>query len=144
MAGVVSGVSRTILRVANSKAALNDSSPWTAEHPNHWIPDPSSLQWGLQSVSRSDAGRDQKGKMHVELQTRKRKIELSWSGVDFATTAEILQAVNAETFWVEYMDALENKRVKKQFYVGDRTAPVHSYVENQRWYTTVSFNIIAG
>lgn len=80
--------------------------------------------------------------MHVELQTRKRKIELSWSGVDFATTAEILQAVNAETFWVEYLDALENKRVKKQFYVGDRTAPVHSYVENQRWYTTVSFNII--
>lgn len=80
--------------------------------------------------------------MHVELQTRKRKLELSWSGVDFATTAEILQAVNAETFWVEYLDALENKRVKKQFYVGDRTAPVHSYAENQRWYTTVSFNII--
>ena len=130
------------MRVANTKAALNDSSPWTAENPNHWIPDPSSLQWGLQSVSRSDAGRDQKGKMHVELQTRKRKIELSWSGVDFATVAEILQAVNAETFWVEYLDALTNTRVKKQFYVGDRTAPVHSYAENQRWYTTVSFNII--
>lgn len=142
MAGVTSGVSRTILRVANTKAALNDSSPWTAERPNHWIPDPSSLQWGQQSVSRSDAGRDQKGKMHVELQTRKRKLELSWSGVDFATTAEILQAVNAETFWVEYLDALTNTRVKKQFYVGDRTAPVHSYAENQRWYTTVSFNII--
>ena len=142
MAGVVSGVSRTILRVANSEAALSDSSPWTAENPNHWIPDPSSLQWGLQSVSRSDAGRDQKGKMHVELQTRKRKLELSWSGVDFATTAEILQAVNAETFWVEYLDALTNTRVKKKFYVGDRTAPVHSYAENQRWYTTVSFNII--
>lgn len=125
MAGVVSGVTRTLIKIDGK-----------------FIPDPSSLQWGLQSVSRSDAGRDQKGKMHVELQTRKRKLELSWSGVDFATTAEILQAVNAETFWVEYLDALENKRVKKQFYVGDRTAPVHSYAENQRWYTTLSFNII--
>ena len=125
MAGVVSGVTRTLIKIDGK-----------------FIPDPSSLQWGLQSVSRSDAGRDQKGKMHVELQTRKRKLELSWSGVDFATAAEILQAVNPETFWVEYLDALTNTRVKKKFYVGDRTAPVHSYAENQRWYTTVSFNII--
>ena len=125
MAGVVSGVTRTLIKIDGK-----------------FIPDPSSLQWGLQSVSRSDAGRDQKGKMHVELQTRKRKLELSWSGVDFATAAEILQAVDPETFWVEYLDALTNTRVKKKFYVGDRTAPVHSYAENQRWYTTVSFNII--
>ena len=125
MAGVVSGVSRTLLKVNGT-----------------FIPDPSSLQWGLQSVSRSDAGRDQKGKMHVELQTRKRKIELSWSGVDFATAAEILQAVNPETFEVTYLDALTNSTQTRTFYVGDRTAPVHSYVENQRWYTTVSFNII--
>lgn len=80
--------------------------------------------------------------MHVELQTRKRKLELSWSGVDFATAAEILQAVNPETFQVTYLDALTNTTLTKRFYVGDRTAPVHSYVENQRWYTTVSFNII--
>lgn len=125
MAGVVSGVTRTLIKIDGK-----------------FIPDPSSLQWGLQSVSRSDAGRDQKGKMHVELQTRKRKLELSWSGVDFATAAEILQAVNPETFQVTYLDALTNTTLTKRFYVGDRTAPVHSYVENQRWYTTVSFNII--
>lgn len=125
MAGVVSGVTRTLIKIDGK-----------------FIPDPSSLQWGLQSVSRSDAGRDQKGKMHVELQTRKRKLELSWSGVDFATAAEILQAVNPETFQVTYLDALTNTTLTKRFYVGDRTAPVHSYVENQRWYTTLSFNII--
>ena len=80
--------------------------------------------------------------MHVELLTRKIKLELSWSGIDFATASEVLQAIQPETFWVEYLDALTNTRLKKEFYVGDRTAPVHSYADGQRWYTTLSFNII--
>ena len=107
-----------------------------------YIPNPSSLQWGIQSVSSSDAGRTIDGEMHVKLKTRKRKLELSWNAVDFSTASEILRAVNPETFWVEYMDALENRIVKKRFYVGDRTAPVHSYSAGHRWYTNISFNLI--
>lgn len=126
-------IKRTILKVATTKAGLSSS--------NAWIPDPSELQWGIQSVSDSDAGRDLKGKMHVKLRTRKRKLELKWSGIDFNATKEVLQAVNPETFWVEYYDALENKRVQKKFYVGDRTAMVNSYVEGQRR-NDIAFNII--
>lgn len=125
MAGIDSGVMRTLIQINGT-----------------YIPDPSSLQWGIQSVSDSNAGRDMSGNMHVNLVTRKRKIELSWNGIDFATTAEILQAVNPETFNVTYLDALTNTRLTKKFYVGDRTAPVHSYVEGYRWYNNVSFNII--
>lgn len=106
-----------------------------------YIPDPSKLQWGIQSVSKSDAGRDMKGKMHVNLVTRKRKLELEWAGVDFATTAEILNAVNPETFKVTYWDAQKNRNITKTFYVGDRSSMVHSYVEGQRR-NDVSFNII--
>ena len=107
-----------------------------------WIPDPSSLQWGLQSVSDQNAGRTTDGKMHVNLITRKRKLELSWTGVDFATASEILQAVNPETFKVTYLDALTNSRLTKEFYVGDRTAPVYSYHDGYQWYSNVNFNII--
>jgi len=107
-----------------------------------YIPDPSSLQWGLQSVSDPNAGRSLDGKMHVNLVTRKRKLELSWNGVDFATASEILQAVNGETFTVTYLDALTNTTQTRTFYVGDRTAPVHSYAVGYRWYTNVSFNLI--
>lgn len=107
-----------------------------------YIPDPSSLQWGLQSVSDPNAGRSLDGKMHVNLVTRKRKLELSWNGVDFATAAEILQAVNNETFTVTYLDALTNTTQTRTFYVGDRTAPVNSYAVGYRWYTNVSFNLI--
>lgn len=106
-----------------------------------FIPDPSELQWGIQSVSDSNAGRTMDGKMHVNLVTRKRKIELKWSGVDFATTAEILAAVNDETFDVTYHDALTNSSQTKTFYVGDRSAMVKSYVEGYRR-NDISFNII--
>jgi len=106
-----------------------------------FIPDPSKLQWGIQSVSASNAGRSMDGKMHVELVTRKRKLELEWAGIDFAATAEILTAVKPETFDVTFWDAEENKNLTKTFYVGDRSAMVNSYVEGQRR-NDVKFNII--
>lgn len=106
-----------------------------------FIPDPSELQWGIQSVSASNAGRTMDGLMHVNLVTRKRKLELKWNGVDFATTKEILTAVNPETFRVTYWDALTNRNETKTFYVGDRTAMVKSYVEGYRR-NDVAFNII--
>lgn len=107
-----------------------------------FIPDPSSLQWGLQTVSDPNAGRTMDGKMHVNKVTEKRKLELQWSGVDYATTAEILQAVHHETFQVNYLDAMTNTRQTRTFYVGDRTAPVYSYHEGYQWYTNVTFNLI--
>lgn len=108
----------------------------------NWIPDPSSLQWGIQSVSDSNAGRTTDGKMHVNLITRKRKLELAWNGVNFAVTSEILKAVNPETFQVTYLDALTNTRQTRTFYVGDRTAMVYSYSDGYKRYQNVAFNII--
>ena len=107
-----------------------------------WIPDPSSLQWGIQSVSDSNAGRTTDGLMHVNLITRKRKLELEWTGVSFAVASEILKAVNPETFNVTYLDALTNTRLTKKFYVGDRTAMVYSYTDGYKRYQNVAFNII--
>lgn len=107
-----------------------------------YIPNPSSLEWGVQSISDSNAGRTSDGTMHVNLVTRKRKLQLSWNAVDFATASEILQAVNPEKFDVTYQDALTNTLLTKKFYVGDRTAPVHSYAEGHQWYANISFDLI--
>lgn len=106
-----------------------------------FIPDPSEMQWGEQSVSASNAGRDMKGDMHVELIARKRKLELKWLGIDFATTSEILKAVKPETFQVTFWDFEKNKNDTKHFYVGDRTAMVKSFVPGYRR-CDVAFNII--
>lgn len=107
-----------------------------------YIPNPSSLQWGIQSVSDSNAGRDMKGEMHVNLVTRKRKLELTWNAVDFQTASEILSAVNGETFNVTYRDALTNNTETRKFYVGDRSAPVYSYAVGHQWYSNIAFNLI--
>lgn len=107
-----------------------------------YIPNPSSLQWGIQSVSASNAGRDMNGDMHVNLVTQKRKLELAWKAVDFATASEILKAVNHATFNVTYLDALTNNTETKEFYVGDRSAPVYSYAVGHQWYSNITFNLI--
>ena len=106
-----------------------------------FIPDPSEMQWGEQSVSDSNAGRDMNGDMHVNLITRKRKLELKWSGIDFATTSEVLKAVKPETFSVTFWDFEENKNVTKLFYVGDRTSMVASFFPGYRR-CDVAFHII--
>jgi hypothetical protein len=106
-----------------------------------FIPDPSEMQWGEQSVSDSNAGRDMNGDMHVNLINRKRKLELKWSGIDFATTSEVIKAVEPETFQVTFFDFKENKNVTKTFYVGDRTSTVKSFVSGYRR-CDVAFNII--
>lgn len=107
-----------------------------------YIPNPSSLQWGIQSVSDSNAGRDMQGTMHVNIVTQKRKLELAWNAVDFTTASEILNAVNHKTFNVTYHDALTNDTETREFYVGDRSAPVYSYAVGHQWYSNITFNLI--
>lgn len=106
-----------------------------------FIPDPSEMQWGEQSVSDSNAGRDMSGNMHVNLITRKRKLELKWAGIDFATTSEVLKAVRPETFSVTFWDFEQNKNLTKTFYVGDRSSMVSSFAPGYRR-CDVAFNII--
>lgn len=125
-------VKKTILKVGHTDNSSQDV----------FIPNPSSIKWGIQSVSSSSAGRTINGTMQVGLVTRKRKLELAWKTVDFASTAEILQAFAPEKFYVQYRDAQTNTTLRKKFYVGDRTAMVHSYASGLQYYTDISFNII--
>lgn len=106
--------------------------------------DPSEMSWGLQDVSSSEAGRTQDGKMQKMLITQKRKLNLTWNLPTAAETAEILSAFNHEYFYVQYHDALTNSLQTRQFYVGDRTAPVKWFNLPGKGtrYTTLSFNII--
>ena len=102
-----------ILKVGSSAAALADVTP-----------DPASISWGLQDVSASDAGRTQDGSMQKMLVTQKRKLTLSWSLLTPAQASAILQAFNAEYFYVRYLDWLSGAYEVRQFYAGDRSAPV--------------------
>lgn len=106
------------------------------------IPCPSQFDWGLQDISNAEAGRDQTAKMYKNRIAQKVKISLSWNGVRPDKIKTILQAFQPEYVMVEYFDPLEGEVVTKEFYTGDKTAPVNTWSGTNKLYTNVSFNII--
>ena len=90
-------------------------------------PDPSSLEWGLQDVSGSDAGRvmDLTATMYKQRLCQKRKLKCTWAQPTAAQVAAILQAVNPE-----------------YIYVGDRSAPLQYVWVSGTRYKTLSFDLI--
>lgn len=106
------------------------------------IPCPSEFTWGLQDVSDSEAGRDQNAYMYKNRIAQKRKINLSWNAVRPDKIKKILQAFQPEYVMVEYFDPLEGEVVTKEFYTGDKTAPVHMWTGTNKLYSNVAFNLI--
>lgn len=108
--------------------------------------DPSSLSWGLQDISSSDAGRvqDAGNTMYKMRTSQKRKLSLSWSQPTDQQAAEILQMFNSEYFLVRYWDVMDGAWEVRTFYAGDRTAPFQWFQipGKQTRYTTLSFDII--
>lgn len=124
-----------VLAVGTSSSSLTDISP-----------DPSALTWGLQDISSADAGRvqDAGNTMHKMRTSQKRKLALTWAEPTAAQVSAILTAFNPEYVWVRYWDAMAGEEQVRQFYVGDRSAPL-------RWvrlpgrgtrFQTLSFDII--
>ncbi len=106
------------------------------------IKEPSEFTYGLQDVSDSSAGRTQDSVMHKNRVAQKVKINLAWTMTTPAETSAILQAFNPEYVMVTYHDALLNATVTREFYTGDKSAPVHIWSANNKRYTKVTLNII--
>ena len=108
-----------------------------------WTYTPSSFTFGLQDVSSAEAGRVEDNDTMYKLRTsQKRTLSLGWNGTTPGQTSEILQAFNPEYFTLTYPDALSGKMETREFYCGDRTAPVKTWVANNKLYTSVSFDVI--
>lgn len=110
------------------------------------VPDPASLSWGLQDISASDAGRvhDAGNTMYKMRTSQKRKLTITWNLVTAAQASVILQAFNAEYFYVRYFDAMDNQFEIREFYAGDRSAPFKWFQLPKKGtrFTTLSFGII--
>lgn len=106
------------------------------------MPCPSKQEWGLQDVSAAESGRTDDTIMHKNRVGQKRKLALQWNGTDKQTTATILQAFNPEYVWVTYEDAMSGNLETREFYVGDRSAPVTTWWIGNKRYESVSFDII--
>lgn len=107
---------------------------------NTTVPCPSAYQYDLQDVSRANAGRTEDGKMHKERIGQCVKIELRWDNISSSVVSTILNAFDPEYFNVEYFDPKANQYKTKEFYTGDRTAPM--YNARLGLWSNLSFNII--
>lgn len=106
------------------------------------MPNPSKLNWSLQDVSLGESGRDDTGYMWKSRVTQKRKLELEWSAVKPSDASAILTAFNPEYINVRYFDAMLNSWQVRNFYVGDRSAPVKIWTDDNKIYETIKFDII--
>lgn len=111
------------------------------------MPDPSTLEWGLQDVSAPDAGRtqDANATMYKEYITSKRKLKLAWLNPTMEDAGTVLRAVNHEYFRVHYFDVMAGEFQTRTFYAGDRSAPFRWFGLNRsdsRRLTTLRFDVI--
>lgn len=109
------------------------------------IPAPTSIGWGVQRVSSSDAGRvnDANATMYVNEIARKRKISLSWKDPDEQETSAVLTAFWPEYVYVRYFEPKDAEYVVRQFYTGDMTAPFRQFMaDGGVVFEMLSFNII--
>lgn len=108
------------------------------------IPAPDDMTWGVSDISSSDSGRtnDANATMHKNTIARKRKIQLTWKGLDGTQTRAVLQAFKPEYVYVRYHEPEENAFQVREFYTGDKSAPVMQFTVGGIVYKTVSFNII--
>lgn len=110
--------------------------------------DPATLDWGLQDVSSSDAGRthDANTTMYKMRLSQKRKLKLSWLNPTMEVASSILQLFNAEYFYVRYWDVMDNQYETRCFYSGDRSAPFRwfniSGRSDSKRLTQLTFDII--
>ena len=106
------------------------------------MPCPSEFQWGLQDVSAGESGRTDDALMHKNRVAQKRKLEISWVGKNWSETAFIMTAVNPEYIDVYYPDMLSGQYETRNFYVGDRTAPVKLWWVDNKMVERISFDLI--
>lgn len=109
-------------------------------------PDPAALQYGYMDISSADAGRTlaQGNPMKKMRTSRKRKLNITWNLITFSQASTILKAFSPEYFYVTYFDIEDNAWETRQFYAGDRTAPVQwmNVPGRENRVTTLSFDII--
>lgn len=106
------------------------------------MPNPSKMDYSLQDVSQGDSGRDDTGYMYKGRVTQKVKLALAWSAVSPEKASLILNAFDPEYMYVRYFDPKRGSYQIIEAYIGDRSAPVKIWSDDQQIYESLSFDVI--
>lgn len=101
---------------------------------------PKSFKVTISDVD-GETGRNAAGYMLRDRVAVKRKLECEWGLLSQADMSTLLQAVKSEFFTVQYPDP-ERGLTSGTFYVGDRSAPAYSWVNNLKPWSGLSMNFV--
>ena len=104
------------------------------------IPTPSSYDWNIMDLSKAE--RNASGTIIIERITTKRKLLLRYNYLTKAQLSDLMLIISDVFFTVEYPDAKTATLISGIFYVGDRSASMIDYKNNQPRYRDVNFNLI--
>ena len=108
------------------------------------VKDPSVMTWGVSDLSSDESGRNTNdGRMTKDIIALKRTLNCTWHELTRSEISQILKLVSGKPYVnVTYHDAENNREETREFYVGDRTAPVQIWIVRQKRYASLSFNFI--
>lgn len=104
------------------------------------LPTPSEYTVGIMDLSKAE--RNVRGDMIIERIATKRKIDLGWAYLTGIQYSQILTAVDAVFFTVNYFDPKTNNMRVGTFYSGDRQAPMMKFTNGVANWKDVKFNLI--
>ena len=112
--------------------------------PNH-LPEPAKggAVFSVQDIDSSETGRNQNGDMMRERVATKIKWQFTFPPLNRQMLANLLNALTGVTFEFTYPDPFKaSGTTTKTCYVGDRTTPIYSMVDNVPMWENVSISIV--
>ncbi|WP_394898941.1 DUF6711 family protein [Clostridium paraputrificum] len=88
-----------------------------------------------------ESNRNAKGELIRDRVAVKRKINLEWGTLEQSEMSKILNAVSSVFFTVEFPDP-QLGLITKTMYVGDRTSPAYSYIDNKIKWQGLKMNLV--
>lgn len=107
------------------------------------VKSPQSYQVVIQDID-AKATRDARGMLHRDRIATKRKIIATWAPLSLSECKALLDSVKDEFFSVKYLDPWDGGMATRTFYVGDRSAPALTFIDNMGGYywKNVSFDLV--
>lgn len=102
---------------------------------------PSSYTVSIMDIDQ-DSVRTADGTMQRNRVATKRKIELTYKGLDKAEIALLLNALSALFLEVKYIDPIDNDLRTGTFYSGDKKVEGMDYIDGVIRWKNVSFNLV--
>lgn len=110
------------------------------------MPTPSKFNITLNDLDSEETGRSIDGNLHRDvIGTNFRTIELEWSYLSRSDLKKLLNAVSKVNFEVIYYDPIQDARIKKTMYAGNRKVDMYNYVigeDGKPLWTNIGFSLI--